>query len=100
MPPAEREVVLFNAEQEAQPGTQYRLRGRGKPEEGKDRKGSTFACEECEKTFRGPYELKRHLNQTNKHGGPKFQCPRCGDLLSRQDGLEKHKSNPRACRAK
>ena len=100
MPPADSEAVLLNAEHKAQPGTQHRLRGRGKPGQGKDRKGRTFSCKECEMTFRGPYELKRHLNLTNKHGGPKFQCPRCGHLLSRRDGLEKHRSNPRACRAK
>lgn len=82
------------AEQKAQ-GTHHRLRGRGK-----DRKGGSFPCEECNMTFRGPYELKRHLNQTIRHGGAKCKCPRCGNLLSRKDGLEKHKSNPRACRVK
>ncbi|KAF8726123.1 hypothetical protein AX14_008048 [Amanita brunnescens Koide BX004] len=87
--------ILIGAEQTAQV-TQPQIRGRGK-----DHKAtSVFPCKECKRTFRGEYELNRHLNETKKHGGPKVECPLCGDLFSRQETLKKHMSNPRACRVK
>lgn len=87
--------MLINAGQKAQ-GMQPQIHGRGK-----DRKAiSIFPCKECKRTFRREYELNRHLNETKKHGGPKVECPLCGDLFSRQETLKKHMSNPRACRVK
>ena len=45
-----------------------------------------WCCSVCDKTFRGNWECKRHIETSGKRA----MCPACGGKLSREDSLRRH----------
>lgn len=50
-----------------------------------------FSCVECNKTYKHPKSLRRHLETAHK--GLRYLCQYCGQLFTRKDSLFDHIRN-------
>lgn len=51
-----------------------------------------FVCEKCTKSFRGPFELRRHVMTVHDNNKP-FKCPTCGKYFRDAYEIKRHNSS-------